>query len=390
MQATVSIPGSRRNNHCTVPFHLPRVISGGCLRRAAIPDPTQPMKALLDKTLQGSYSVVIAQQGNGILHSVHAACRLDADCMMEQGILFHSSYSFLQWYWLLCSDYCPWKCHWLVSITPRCKSKKSFSGFKFKTLTFLSLSGYTVCPNCSNVLTISRADPTPKFPLGVNRFECRTCPYQYVLKGGWSEKTPMKQKEVEDVFGGKEEFANADSMGSKWKSLRLLACGLEAHHCTAQCPSEDCNGDRAYFFQLQIRSADEPMTTFLKVCILDSFHLSLLRRLESCWYGVDNSVPHAEPDGEKTEALSYFILFLFLQQICLHFIEHWYLRSILTGEWWRHGWRYCYFWYLVICWRSVDITPYAHSLKEIPNKPGHVRSAAEKIFIFFFGSRNNQ
>lgn len=26
----------------------------------------------------------------------------------------------------------------------------------------------------------------------------------------------MKQKEVEDVFGGKEEFANADSMGSKF------------------------------------------------------------------------------------------------------------------------------------------------------------------------------
>lgn len=35
---------------------------------------------------------------------------------------------------------------------------------------------------------------------------------------------------------------------------------------TAQCPAENCNGDRAYFFQLQIRSADEPMTTFLKVC----------------------------------------------------------------------------------------------------------------------------
>lgn len=27
----------------------------------------------------------------------------------------------------------------------------------------------------------------------------------------------MKQKEVEDVFGGKEEFANADSMASKWQ-----------------------------------------------------------------------------------------------------------------------------------------------------------------------------
>lgn len=33
----------------------------------------------------------------------------------------------------------------------------------------------------------------------------------------------------------------------------------------AQCPAENCDGDRAYFFQLQIRSADEPMTTFLKV-----------------------------------------------------------------------------------------------------------------------------
>ncbi|XRM41840.1 RNA polymerase III C11 subunit [Aspergillus tubingensis] len=104
----------------------------------------------------------------------------------------------------------------------------------------------TFCPNCSNALTISRAEPTTRHPLGVNRFECRTCPYQYALDQSWFEKTPMKQKEVEDVFGGKEEFANADSVAT-------------------QCPAEDCNGDRAYFFQLQIRSADEPMTTFLKV-----------------------------------------------------------------------------------------------------------------------------
>ena len=30
----------------------------------------------------------------------------------------------------------------------------------------------------------------------------------------------MKQKEVEDVFGGKEEFANADSVASKSRSFR--------------------------------------------------------------------------------------------------------------------------------------------------------------------------
>ncbi|KAJ5157448.1 uncharacterized protein N7482_008548 [Penicillium canariense] len=104
-----------------------------------------------------------------------------------------------------------------------------------------------VCPNCSNALTISRADSTTQYPMGVNRFECRTCPYEDVIGGGkqYYEKTEMKQKEVEDVFGGANEFANADSVAT-------------------QCPAENCNGDRAYFFQLQIRSADEPMTTFLK------------------------------------------------------------------------------------------------------------------------------
>ncbi|KAJ5477158.1 hypothetical protein N7539_007302 [Penicillium diatomitis] len=95
-----------------------------------------------------------------------------------------------------------------------------------------------VCPNCSNALTISRADGTTQYPMGVNRFECRTCPYEDIIGDrSYYEKTEMKQKEVEDVLGGANEFANADS---------------------------NCNGDRAYFFQLQIRSADEPMTTFLK------------------------------------------------------------------------------------------------------------------------------
>ncbi|OGM48386.1 DNA-directed RNA polymerase III subunit RPC10 [Aspergillus bombycis] len=91
----------------------------------------------------------------------------------------------------------------------------------------------------------------------------------------------MKQKEVEDVFGGKEEFANADSMAT-------------------QCPAENCNGDRAYFFQLQIRSADEPMTTFLKV---GGFPSSCGRLAYSAHTdSVVNSVPAAVPDGEKTEA----------------------------------------------------------------------------------------
>ena len=33
-----------------------------------------------------------------------------------------------------------------------------------------------------------------------------------------------------------------------------------------QCPREGCDGEEAAFFQVQIRSADEPMTSFYKVC----------------------------------------------------------------------------------------------------------------------------
>lgn len=55
--------------------------------------------------------------------------------------------------------------------------------------------------------------------MGVNRFECRTCPYEDIIGDkAYYEKTEMKQKEVEDVFGGANEFANADSVASK---LRL-------------------------------------------------------------------------------------------------------------------------------------------------------------------------
>ncbi|OXV08126.1 hypothetical protein Egran_04111 [Elaphomyces granulatus] len=113
---------------------------------------------------------------------------------------------------------------------------------------------HAVCPNCSSALRISRANPSSQNPLGVHRFECRSCPYEYPLDKDYFEETVMKQKEVEDVFGSKDEFKNADSIAT-------------------QCPAEGCDGDRAYFFQLQIRSADEPMTTFLKVSTLGAFIL---------------------------------------------------------------------------------------------------------------------
>lgn len=52
-------------------------------------------------------------------------------------------------------------------------------------------------------------------------------------------------QEVDHVLGGKAAWENVDSTD-------------------AECPT--CGHKRAYFMQIQTRSADEPMTTFYKCC----------------------------------------------------------------------------------------------------------------------------
>ena len=42
-------------------------------------------------------------------------------------------------------------------------------------------------------------------------------------------------------------------------------------HTPAQCAREGCDGSEAFFYQVQIRSADEPMTTFYKVRFFSLF-----------------------------------------------------------------------------------------------------------------------
>ncbi|KAL2043228.1 hypothetical protein N7G274_004288 [Stereocaulon virgatum] len=102
------------------------------------------------------------------------------------------------------------------------------------------------CPCCSNSLTISRSSaPTASHPSGQNRLECRTCPYEFLIDKKYYERKEMKRKEVEDVLGGKGAWDNVDKTD-------------------AQCTREGCEGGQAFFYQVQIRSADEPMTTFYK------------------------------------------------------------------------------------------------------------------------------
>jgi len=76
-------------------------------------------------------------------------------------------------------------------------------------------------------------------------FGCMSCPYIYQMKGHYSDRSGGNQlKQVDDIFGG------ADSMRGASKTS------------SANCPK--CEYNEAYYYQIQTRSADEPMTTFYK------------------------------------------------------------------------------------------------------------------------------
>ncbi|KAJ2769317.1 RNA polymerase III C11 subunit, partial [Coemansia linderi] len=72
-----------------------------------------------------------------------------------------------------------------------------------------------------------------------------TCPYIYPIRKPIISRTILKRKEVDDVLGGEEAWKNVEAIG-------------------AVCPV--CRHERAYFKQIQLRSADEPMTSFFKCC----------------------------------------------------------------------------------------------------------------------------
>ena len=92
------------------------------------------------------------------------------------------------------------------------------------------------CFICGNMLLLETVS-------GRLRFYCQTCPYVYNLKATVRVDVPLEHKAVDDVLGGPEAWKNADQSD-------------------ANCPK--CTNRRAYYQQLQIRSADEPMTTFYK------------------------------------------------------------------------------------------------------------------------------
>jgi len=89
------------------------------------------------------------------------------------------------------------------------------------------------CPYCCNVL-LTEAGPTEQL-----RLYCKTCPYIFNIEATVSHKTKMVKKKVDDVLG-------SFTTGSQTE----VRC--------------ECGNMKAYYLQMQTRSADEPMTIFYK------------------------------------------------------------------------------------------------------------------------------
>jgi DNA-directed RNA polymerase III subunit RPC11 len=119
------------------------------------------------------------------------------------------------------------------------------------------------------VSKVPPGDPTTEDYVGQNRFECLTCPYHFVINKRYFERKYMKKKEVEDILGGKGAWDNVDKTQGGFGARRsdVFAFETRTDDRIVQCPNDKCRNDEAYWYQLQIRSADEPMTAFYKVSV---------------------------------------------------------------------------------------------------------------------------
>ncbi|KAJ6637588.1 DNA-directed RNA polymerase III subunit RPC10 [Pseudolycoriella hygida] len=94
------------------------------------------------------------------------------------------------------------------------------------------------CPSCSNLLVLK--DGATSLVLC-----CTTCPYISNIKRAMTNRVYPKLKEIDKLILGSAALHSGDTTD-------------------AVCPK--CSHDRAFYVQLQIRSADEPMTTFFQCC----------------------------------------------------------------------------------------------------------------------------
>ncbi|XP_022912625.2 DNA-directed RNA polymerase III subunit RPC10 [Onthophagus taurus] len=101
------------------------------------------------------------------------------------------------------------------------------------------------CPICGNLMYVQEG---AQYRLQI---ACSTCPIIQNISKTIVSSTYYKKKEIDDIIGGEEAWKNVDSTD-------------------ITCPK--CSHGRAYFMQVQTRSADEPMTTFYRCCNQECSH----------------------------------------------------------------------------------------------------------------------
>lgn len=92
------------------------------------------------------------------------------------------------------------------------------------------------CPTCHNMLLVRNELQM--------QFHCRTCPYVFGIAERVTRKTWLTPKKADEPLTEENQAQGAKA--------------------PAVCPQ--CTHGEAYFYQIQIRSADEPMTAFYSCC----------------------------------------------------------------------------------------------------------------------------
>jgi DNA-directed RNA polymerase III subunit RPC11 len=102
------------------------------------------------------------------------------------------------------------------------------------------------CPFCGTLLLLKQGAT-----LGTE-YQCQTCTFRHPVRAATVDCRDMRAQNKAAPEGGSELDETALSAGGQKTS--------------AKCPEVDCPSQTAYFIQEQIRSADEPPTTFYKCC----------------------------------------------------------------------------------------------------------------------------
>lgn len=138
-------------------------------------------------------------------------------------------------------------------------------------LTRAALQMLLFCPLCGGLLLVSNSHSHSSN--ASSAFKCRTCAYSFPVPEGvaYASRVELKRKTVDDVLGGEDAWKNVDSTDGKFLlEVKNLAKHFLLTSPLATCPK--CENGRAYFMQIQIRSADEPSSIFYKCCKMECGH----------------------------------------------------------------------------------------------------------------------